>query len=101
MPRSVDAPPCKSRRQRGFPLPHTLFNTHSQHTLSSTHTPHYSLHPLSNPQLETVDCKGVCNEPASKYIFRMALPSLKDALAGKWNGWQYAGGKPYEEMPWP
>ena len=48
-----------------------------------------------------VDCKGVCNEPASKYVFRMKMPSLADALAGKWPKWEYSGGKPYEEMPWP
>ncbi|GBF98436.1 hypothetical protein Rsub_11081 [Raphidocelis subcapitata] len=48
-----------------------------------------------------LDCKGVCNEPASKYIFRMKMPSIGDALAGKWPYWSKVDGKGYEEMPWP
>jgi hypothetical protein len=47
-----------------------------------------------------LDCKGVCNAPASKTIFRMKMPSMADALAGKWpKDWEWAGNKNYEEMP--
>ncbi|KIZ03620.1 glyoxal or galactose oxidase [Monoraphidium neglectum] len=49
-----------------------------------------------------LDCKGICNEPASKYIFRMKLPTVKQALAGEWpKYWAFTGAKQYEEMPWP
>jgi hypothetical protein len=52
--------------------------------------------------LSPVDCKGICNEPASKYIFRMKLPTVKQALAGEWpKYWAFTGAKQYEEMPWP
>lgn len=46
-----------------------------------------------------MDCKGVCNAPASKTIFRMRMPSMKDALAGKWPTWVQTSGRSYEEMP--
>ncbi|KAI8472424.1 MAG: hypothetical protein J3K34DRAFT_414131 [Monoraphidium minutum] len=49
-----------------------------------------------------LDCKGICNEPASKYIFRMKMPSMKDALEGKWpRYWEFSGSNQYETMPWP
>jgi hypothetical protein len=47
-----------------------------------------------------LDCKGVCNAPASKTIFRMKMPSVGDALSGKWpKDWVNSGGRAYEEMP--
>lgn len=48
-----------------------------------------------------VDCKGICNAPASPYIFRMALPTVQEALAGKWKTWRWSSNKPYETMPIP
>ena len=49
-----------------------------------------------------MDCKGICNAPASNHIFRMKLPSVQDALAGKWpRYWQFTGQHQYETMPWP
>lgn len=49
-----------------------------------------------------LDCKGICNEPASKYIFRMKLPTISDAKSGRWpRYWEFNGQKQYEEMPWP
>jgi hypothetical protein len=42
----------------------------------------------------------VCNAPASKTIFRMKMPSVADALSGKWpKDWVNSGGRNYEEMP--
>jgi hypothetical protein len=42
----------------------------------------------------------VCNAPASKTIFRMKMPTMANALAGKWPGdWVSSGGRNYEEMP--
>lgn len=47
-----------------------------------------------------LDCKGVCNAPASKTVFRMKMPSVQDALAGKWpKDWVNSNGKKYEDMP--
>lgn len=47
-----------------------------------------------------LDCKGVCNAPAAKTIFRMKMPTITDALAGKWpGGWVTSNGQSYEEMP--
>lgn len=49
-----------------------------------------------------MDCKGVCNAPASKTVFRMKLPGVQDALKGNWPaGWVKAGDKLYEEMSLP
>ncbi|KAF8059661.1 CA1 [Scenedesmus sp. PABB004] len=49
-----------------------------------------------------MDCKGVCNAPASNTIFRFKLPTLAAALAGNWPGdWQWSGGRKWEEMPLP
>lgn len=48
-----------------------------------------------------LDCKGVCNAPAAKTIFRMKMPTVTDALAGKWPGdWVHTNGQSYEEMPY-
>lgn len=55
---------------------------------------------LAKLQGKGLDCKGVCNAPASKTIFRMKMPTMANALAGKWPGdWVSSGGKNYEEMP--
>jgi hypothetical protein len=50
-----------------------------------------------------VDCKGICNAPASDTVFRLRLPSAKDALLGKWpRYWQFANAKDqFERMPIP
>lgn len=53
------------------------------------------------PQGKGLDCKGVCNAPAAKTIFRMKMPSAKDALAGKWPGWVTTAGQSWEDMPIP
>lgn len=50
-----------------------------------------------------LDCKGVCNEPAAKTIFRMKMPTAAEALAGNWpKDWVWPNGdKKYEEMEFP
>jgi hypothetical protein len=50
-----------------------------------------------------VDCKGICNAPASDTVFRLRLPSAKDAMLGKWpRYWQFANAKDqFERMPIP
>lgn len=59
-----------------------------------------SLNLNTKPQGKGLDCKGVCNAPASKTIFRMKMPTMANALAGKWpGGWVSSSGRNYEEMP--
>lgn len=49
-----------------------------------------------------MDCKGVCNAPAAKTIFRMRLPKASEALKGNWpKDWVWSGNQKYEEMPFP
>jgi hypothetical protein len=49
-----------------------------------------------------MDCKGVCNAPAAKTIFRMRMPKASEALKGKWpKDWVWSGNQKYEEMPLP
>jgi hypothetical protein len=59
-------------------------------------------HPSAPFPRLSVDCKGICNEPANNGIVRMKLPSVQEALNGQWpKSWEVTGDHQYEEMPWP
>ena len=76
----------------------------SRHLTTTTPTCRIINQPTNQPQsiIKLVDCRGICNEPASDKIFRLRLPNVDDALAGKWpKYWNFAGKDQWETMGAP